>query len=1483
MIKKSIKVQFINFALILSMLLSIISAGLMPVQVYALDETVLYVNAEGSGEMDGSSAANAMTLRNAYAQIAEQGETDVTRIIVCGPVLVKDHLELVTGKTTEYYFPKHAGKVILTGEGDGAGLNFEKLSFYFQGDTTVEQIAILEKANNVYADYQPLHLGENVTGTFASTVYLGTTNAMFTMGTVTIGDAEFSMKSGTITTLYGGGSYYQGSALAGRKYTISLELSGGTVTTLYGSGWGATDNPGHKSIHILVNGATVTTLYGAHSSATVDEDIQIVLESGTVGTVYGACEYTETAKPNYTPTIHNVEIEVGNAAVTSLNAEKDNANITGSKILHYRNASGANMASGSGFDTLKLTNSTVTVPSGMAAIWNGITSLSLTDNSVLTLAETPAVAEKSVAVTAVRSGTEWNTSGAVILAPVGTPDIFTLASPTDCELVYASDADGASWTLRAEATVPETVLYVNAEGSGEMDGSSAANAMTLRNAYAQIAEQGETDVTRIIVCGPVLVKDHLELVTGKTTEYYFPKHAGKVILTGEGDGAGLNFEKLSFYFQGDTTVEQIAILEKANNVYADYQPLHLGENVTGTFASTVYLGTTNAMFTMGTVTIGDAEFSMKSGTITTLYGGGSYYQGSALAGRKYTISLELSGGTVTTLYGSGWGATDNPGHKSIHILVNGATVTTLYGAHSSATVDEDIQIVLESGTVGTVYGACEYTETAKPNYTPTIHNVEIEVGNAAVTSLNAEKDNANITGSKILHYRNASGANMASGSGFDTLKLTNSTVTVPSGMAAIWNGITSLSLTDNSVLTLAETPAVAEKSVAVTAVRSGTEWNTSGAVILAPAGTPDIFTLVSPIDHELVYASDADGASWTLRELAEFPIGEKTGTEAKTMDIALNLPDGTNYTPLEADATAYETYLAKLQDLEAVGAKDEVRVISPVEIKGEIALYVAPNGNDENSGSKDAPVATIAKALQLVESIQELVDPPKGIIVYLRAGTYVANEPITLGKVHSGVNGMPVIISAYADEEVVITGGTDIDGSHFQAVQEVSAEAYQKLPVAVRDRVVAVKLGDLGISEFGSISGGVQGGPNYQIFVDGEELTLARYPNAENLSLTGNVLHVGAITAPSSVLGPQGTNADDPDVRFEMTDLRPTLWENDGNIWLKGALYAEWDITNIRVKDIDSKNGVMRLDGGCGYGARKMVTNTYYYYNILEELDIPGEYYLDTANGILYLVPIGDMAEATVTFSAMQNNLINLNQTENVILNGLTIENCAKYGIYMNNCTQTLVQNCVIRNVGTGVKIHGTKSGVIYSDIEGIANRPVEISQSQTVFDYTPELNFLQNCYIHSTGTKNEKYCGVYVQGTGNVVSHNLVQGTFSVAIYVQYAKECIVEYNEITGGPTGTYDGGAIYQPYHPSDTGNHIRYNYIHDIAAFSDKHNPCAIYFDEGLTGNCAYGNIMSNLPCGFFTNSGSENVIVHNVVMDGRAGTQSGIRGESNFPT
>lgn len=1051
------------------------------------------------------------------------------------------------------------------------------------------------------------------------------------------------------------------------------------------------------------------------------------------------------------------------------------------------------------------------------------------------------------------------------------------------------------------------ILYVDGVGGGKADGSDKNNAFaTMAEAFDAVPVDNVKSV--IVICGEVTIKEEtsgkVTFLNAQKNRFYLPAYNGEVVVTsvwGEEsykETAGIHFDSGTQYLLGDISFENVRILTTAYAIFADYFKIHLGEGITGkAFATNVYLGTgsdvNGATAPKTPITLKDTIFTMESGTIGTVYGGGSSYQGIVAGGKDYSVTMNLSGSaTVTTLIGSGKDyipTTNNAHHKSITINMNGGTVGTLYGAQEYAKVYGDIIINLSNGTIGTVYGACEYTGASySQGYQPEVTgNVEVVIGDATVTTLAAEKvstenGHANIKGDKVLHYSNAQNATMASASGFDTLKVTNSSVTIPAGMENLWNEMTQLWMTDDSVLTLATTPTEPTQDVKVSVINPDNIWNTDTALINAPENSEDIFSLVSPVDHTLVY--DSTGASWKLKKLESYSVGESTGEMGSELNINLGLPDEDNYTSLSEDATAYETYLAKMEDFKGAGIEKEVNVITPVDIKGEVALYVdVDKGSDNNPGTKTLPFATIAKALEAIEGLQSLETPPKGIVVYLRAGNYVANETITLGSVHSGKNGIPVIISSYNNEKVVITGGVEIPGNGFSKVETIDETVYNKLATAVRDNVVAVDLKQYGITNFGAISGGPQGGPSYQIFINGEELTLARYPNVTKLALTGEVKQMGEITATYSSLGPAGTNSSESlrDIKYVMTDLRPTLWENNNNIWLKGSLYAEWDIRNIRIKSIDKSEEIVTLDGGCALGARTLASNTYYYYNILEELDVPGEYYLDTEKGILYLYPLGDMSDATVTYSAMQGNIFNLEQTANVVLNGLSIENNANYGVYMNGCTQTLVQNCIIRNVGNGVRIHGTKSGVVYSDIEQIANRPVTISEMQTDFDYGKEENFLQNCYIHSTGTKNEKYCDVQLLGTGNVVSHNLMQGAYSVSIYLQYAKECIVEYNEIVGGPTGTYDSGAIYHPYSPVDTGNHIRYNYIHDIALFSEKGNPSAIYFDEGLRGNYVYGNIMANVPSGFLTNSGSENVIINNVVLNGREGTVYAIGSGNNF--
>lgn len=1042
-----------------------------------------------------------------------------------------------------------------------------------------------------------------------------------------------------------------------------------------------------------------------------------------------------------------------------------------------------------------------------------------------------------------------------------------------------------TWPIAVHAegeTQTESVIYVDGvNGLDTNDGLTDQTPLkTMKAAYGKIPN--DNVATTIVVIGEVkLAPDAASTDEGFAATdldfyrqrdgfdiYAFPIHSGNVTITSEVDSkvypdGKLNFAGKAYVLRGNTTLTNINITSAAERLFANYNQLTLGEEITAANGVTyypakeIYMG---IVYDTMSYTVQDAYFTMDSGNVSAIWGGSRYFEVQPAA--NYNVIMTINGGTVKNLYGSSCASSKSKVsvHKGIEITVNGGTVTKLYGTHASGSIGADgIKVTLkEEASVENLFASYIYTESD-------------------------ETYEATIAGPKVLNLENGDGDwnVLSKASGFDCLSLTNSQITITENEASVWNTVTRLEMTDDSSLDFEITPTA---EVNVVAKKSGESWNTTSTLITAPAGTSNVFKLTSPVSYELSYSSEDSQTSWALSKATELSMGELTNESGIAMDIDLKLPDSTNYTKLDADATAYETYLAKMADLTVAGSGQEVPVVNPVEIKGEVAIYVDPlNGNDDNKGSEELPLKTIQKALSYVEALQTSEEPFAGIVVYLRGGTYQTEETITISRAHSGKNQIPVMISAYDNEEVVITGGKQIAGSQFKPVSEIDTNAYNKLPLAVRDEVVAVSLSELGISTADAAV--TKDGSNYQVFVDGEELTLARYPNATKLALTGKVEHIGEITATYSDLGSKGTNADDPDIRFEMTDLRPTLWDNtDQTIWLHGALYAEWDIKHIRVKEANAATGIMRLDGGSTLGAKTHPDNTYYYYNILEELDVPGEFYLDNKAGILYMYPISDMSSATVTYSAMQDNLMNLTQTESVVLNGLTIEGGSGYGIYMTGCKETLVQNCILRNLGYGVRIHGQESGVIYSDIYQTANNPVIIGESEYPdFDYTAEENFLQNCYIHTTGTKNVKSGGVTLQGTGNVVSHNLLQGMYGSAISMRYLKECIIEYNEITGAPTGTYDGAAIYATFNAIATGNHVRYNYIHDIGTFSEESNPHSIYFDEGLRGNYAYGNIMSNVPSGFFTNSGSEHVIINNVVLDGREGTKNALSGSDNFAT
>ncbi|MEC1648098.1 right-handed parallel beta-helix repeat-containing protein [Bacillus halotolerans] len=72
-------------------------------------------------------------------------------------------------------------------------------------------------------------------------------------------------------------------------------------------------------------------------------------------------------------------------------------------------------------------------------------------------------------------------------------------------------------------------------------------------------------------------------------------------------------------------------------------------------------------------------------------------------------------------------------------------------------------------------------------------------------------------------------------------------------------------------------------------------------------------------------------------------------------------------------------------------------------------LYVSPDGNDQNEGTKTKPFRTLAHAAK---------EAVAGTTVIIREGTY--DEPLDVK--HSGADGKPITFRNYQDEKAVITG-----------------------------------------------------------------------------------------------------------------------------------------------------------------------------------------------------------------------------------------------------------------------------------------------------------------------------------------------------------------------------------------------------------------------------------------------------------------------------
>ena len=517
-------------------------------------------------------------------------------------------------------------------------------------------------------------------------------------------------------------------------------------------------------------------------------------------------------------------------------------------------------------------------------------------------------------------------------------------------------------------------------------------------------------------------------------------------------------------------------------------------------------------------------------------------------------------------------------------------------------------------------------------------------------------------------------------------------------------------------------------------------------------------------------------------------------------------------------------------------------------------LYVAPDGNDAWSGmleaasetGTDGPLASLAGAREAVRKLKAAGLPEGGVRVEAAPGVYRLAETFVLSAEDSGTPEAPIVYAAKEKGAAILSGGVTVDT--FAPVTE--AALLERLDPAARGQVVAADLKALGITDYGSAKGG---GP--EVFFRGEPMTLSRWPNDDFTRIADIVVEDG-----HKIHGIKGSKTG----IFKYDGERPARWLGEPDPWLHGYWFWDWSDERQKLAKIDLEKGQLEVaEPYHGYGYRK--GQWYYAYNLLCEIDAPGEWYLDRDAGILYFWPPEPVQPGDVEVSVL-NRLVTLDSAAYITLHGLVFEFARGQTIAATGGSDNRIAACTVRNGGNGaISMSGGERHTVYGcDIYNMGGAGIGLSGGNRA-TLTPAGHVAENNHIHHYGRFYRMYrTAVSLSGVGNRAAHNLIHDAPHMAIGFG-GNDHVIELNEIHHVCLESNDAGAMYSGRNWTMRGHVIRNNYLYEIDGF--EHRGCVgVYLDDMFCSADIVGNVFYKVTRAAFIGGGRDNSVVNNIFVD-----------------
>ncbi|WP_282136704.1 right-handed parallel beta-helix repeat-containing protein [Seonamhaeicola maritimus] len=439
---------------------------------------------------------------------------------------------------------------------------------------------------------------------------------------------------------------------------------------------------------------------------------------------------------------------------------------------------------------------------------------------------------------------------------------------------------------------------------------------------------------------------------------------------------------------------------------------------------------------------------------------------------------------------------------------------------------------------------------------------------------------------------------------------------------------------------------------------------------------------------------------------------------------------------------------------------------SSTNTKTNADFYVSTTGNDEwsgtleepNSAKTDGPFATLDRARLAVQNLKETKEDD--ITVLIRSGKYYLKETVVFGLEDSAPDNHTITYAAYPDEEPIFSSGVKIDGW-----KELGREIPPQLPEMAKNNIWITDVPEeLGL---------------FKTLYDGDSrLPRARCQGFNPLPLKND----GNKYDPYSTMAfPEGELKNWDYIKDAELILRPIPWTM--HILPLESVDEEASIAKTTIKGIYPLKVNRRLSEG----------NAAWIENVLEGLDSPGEWVLNTKEKRLYLWPVGDKPSdeifaPTLTVLIKVEGSIDFDGPEDIPVKGLVFKDLnftqAERGTINKNDTASIQhdweiidkddalirfrgsENCVVKNC----KFYNSGSSAIRMDLYA-QNNVVEGNEINNLggggihfIGYGPGTknvnkgNKIINNHIHHTGQIYWHAHAIVVWQSGdNLVSHNSI------------------------------------------------------------------------------------------------------------------------------